>query len=150
GTIRVPQVMQVNPSFPARTVPEFIAYAKSNSGRITMGSGGNGSPAHVVGELFKMMTGVDLIHVPYRAAGPAITDLLGGQIQVTFTDMPASIEHFKAGKLRALAVSTESRSEALPEVPTISEFIPGFEGSQWTGLFAPKSVSPEIARKLNA
>src|SRR5215510_1318746 len=148
--IRVPQVMQVNPAFPAKTVLEFIAYAKANPGRLTMGSGGNGSPAHVAGELFKMMAGVNLVHVPYRGAGPAVADLLGGQIQVTFTDMPASIEYFKAGKLRALAVSTAMRSEALPDVPTIGQFVSGFEASQWTGLFAPKNVPPEMIRRLNA
>jgi tripartite-type tricarboxylate transporter receptor subunit TctC len=150
STIRVPQVMQVNPSFPSNTVPQFIAHAKSNPGKISMGSGGTGSPAHVIGEYFKMMTGVDLVHVPYRGAGPAIADLLGGQIQVTFTDMPASIQYFKAGKLRALAVSTAMRSEALPDVPTIGEFVSDFEASQWTGVFAPKNVPPEIVRTLNA
>ena len=142
--------MQVNPSFPSNTVPQFIAYAKSNPGKISVGSGGTGNPAHVIGEYFKMMTGVDLVHVPYRGAGPAIADLLGGQIQVTFTDMPASIEYFKAGKLRALAVSIAMRSEALPDVPTIGQFVSGFEASQWTGVFAPKNVPPEIVRTLNA
>ena len=148
--IRVPHVMQVNPSLPVATVPEFIAYAKANPGKISMGSGGNGSPAHVTGELFKMMTGVNLTHVPYRGAGPAITDLLGGQIQVTFTDMAASIEYIRAGKLRALAVTTATRSEALPDIPTVGDFVSGFEASQWVGLCAPKNTPPEIIGKLNA
>ena len=147
--IRVPHVMQVNPSLPVATVPEFIAYAKANPGKISMGSGGNGSPAHVTGELFKMMTGVNLTHVPYRGAGPAITDLLGGQIQVTFTDMAASIEYIRAGKLRALAVTTATRSEALPDIPTVGDFVSGFEASQWVGLCAPKNTPPEIIGKLN-
>jgi tripartite-type tricarboxylate transporter receptor subunit TctC len=147
--IRVPHVMQVNPSLPVATVPEFIAYAKANPGKISMGSGGNGSPAHVTGELFKMMTGVNLTHVPYRGAGPAITDLLGGQIQVTFTDMAASIEYIRAGKLRALAVTTATRSEALPDIPTVSDFVTDFEASQWVGLCAPKNTPPEIIGKLN-
>jgi tripartite-type tricarboxylate transporter receptor subunit TctC len=136
GLVRVPQVMQVNPSLPVTTVPEFIAHAKTNSGKISMGSGGNGSPAHVAGELFKMMTGVNMVHVPYRGAAPAVTDLLGGQIEVTFTDMPTSIGYIKAGKLRALAVATAMRSEALPDVPTVGDFVPGFEASQWIGLGA--------------
>jgi len=148
--IRVPQVMQVNPSLPVKTITEFIAYAKATPGKITMGSGGNGSPAHVTGELFKMMAGIDLVHVPYRGAGPAIADLLGGQIQVTFTDMPASIAYIKAGKLRALGVATAMRSEALPDIPAIREFLPGFEASQWTGLCAPKNTPREIVDRLNA
>ena len=147
--IRVPHVMQVNPSLPVASVPEFIAYAKANPGKISMGSGGNGSPAHVTGELFKMMTGVNLTHVPYRGAGPAITDLLGGQIQVTFTDMAASIEYIRAGKLRALAVTTATRSAALPDIPTVGDFVSGFEASQWVGLCAPKNTPPEIIGKLN-
>jgi len=148
--VRVPHVMQVNPSLPVATVPEFIAHAKANPGKISMGSGGNGSPAHVTGELFKMMTGVNLTHVPYRGAGPAITDLLGGQIQVTFTDMAASIEYIRAGRLRALAVTTPMRSEALPDIPTVGDFVSGFEASQWGGLCAPKNTPPEIIGKLNA
>jgi tripartite-type tricarboxylate transporter receptor subunit TctC len=149
GMTRVSHVMQVNPSVPANTVPEFIAYAKANPGKISMGSGGNGSPAHVTGELFKMMTGVNMVHVPYRGAAPAITDLLGGQIQVTFTDMPTSIEYIRAAKLRALAVTTAMRSDALPGIPTVGDFVPGFEASQWTGLFAPKNTPVEIIDKLN-
>jgi tripartite-type tricarboxylate transporter receptor subunit TctC len=147
--VRVPQLMQVNPSLPVQTVPEFIAYAKANSGKIAMGSGGNGSPAHVIGEYFNLMTGSDLTHVPYRGAAPAVTDLLGGQIQVAFTEMATSLGHIKAGKLRALAVTTATRSEALPDIPTLSEFIPGFEASQWVGLVAPRDTSPTIIEKLN-
>ncbi len=148
--VRLPHVMQVNPSLPVTTVPEFIAYAKANPGKISMGSGGNGSPAHVTGELFKMMTGVNLVHVPYRGGGPALTDLLGGQIQVTFVDMAASIEFIRAGKLRALAVTTATRSEALPDIPTVGDFVPGFEASQWVGLSAPTNAPSEIVGKLNA
>ena len=147
--VRVPQLMQVNPSLPVKSVPEFIAYAKANPGKIAMGSGGNGSPAHVIGEYFKLMTGTDLTHVPYRGAAPAVTDLLGGQIQVAFTEMATSLGHVKAGKLRALAVTTAARTEALPDVPTLSEFIPGFEASQWVGLVAPKDTPSAIIGKLN-
>jgi tripartite-type tricarboxylate transporter receptor subunit TctC len=141
--------MQVNPSFPAVTVSEFIAYAKANPGKISMGSGGNGSPAHVIGELFKMMAGVNLVHVPYRGGAPALTDLLGGQIQVAFIDMAASIEYIRARKLRALAVTTATRSEALPNIPTVGDFVPGFEASQWVGLSAPRNTPSEIVGKLN-
>ena len=148
--VRVPQLMQVNPSLPATTVPEFIAYAKANPGKIAMGSGGNGSPAHVIGEYFKLMTGTDLTHVPYRGAAPAVTDLLGGQIQVAFTELATSLEHVRAGRLRALAVTTIARTEALPDVPTLAEFIPGFEASQWVGLVAPKDTPAAIIDKLNA
>jgi tripartite-type tricarboxylate transporter receptor subunit TctC len=148
--VRVPHVMEVNPSFPAAAVPEFIAYAKANPGKIAMGSGGNGSVGHVAGELFKLMTGTNLVHVPYRGAAPAVTDLLGGQIQVTFTDMPDSIPYIRAGKLRALAVPTATRSEVLPDVPTVGDFVPGFEASQWWGLGAPRNSPPEIIAKLNA
>jgi tripartite-type tricarboxylate transporter receptor subunit TctC len=147
--VRVPQLMQVHPGVPAQTVPEFIAYAKANPGKIAMGSGGNGSPAHVIGEYFKMTTGTDLTHVPYRGAAPAVTDLLGGQIQVAFTELATSLGHVKAGKLRALAVTTASRVEVLPDVPTLAEFIPGFEASQWVGLAAPKDTPREIVEKLN-
>ena len=147
--VRVPQVMQVNPTLPAQSVPEFIAHAKANPGKIAMGSGGNGSPAHVIGEYFKLMTGTDLTHVPYRGAAPAVTDLLGGQIQVAFTEMATSLGHIKAGRLRALAVTTATRSEALPDIATLSEFIPGFEASQWVGLVAPRDTPPTIIEKLN-
>ena len=147
--VRVPQLMQVNPSLPVKSVPEFIAYAKANPGKIAMGSGGNGSPAHVIGEYFKLMTGTDLTHVPYRGAAPAVTDLLGGQIQVAFTELATSLAHIKSGSLRALAVTTATRTEALPDVPTLSEFIPGFEASQWVGLVAPKDTPSSIIEKLN-
>ena len=147
--VRVPQLMQVNPSLPVKSVPEFIAYAKANPGKIAMGSGGNGSPAHVIGEYFKLMTGTDLTHVPYRGAAPAVSDLLGGQIQVAFTELATSLGHVKSGNLRALAVTTAARTEALPDVPTLSEFIPGFEASQWVGLVAPKDTPSAIIEKLN-
>jgi tripartite-type tricarboxylate transporter receptor subunit TctC len=148
--VRVPHVMEVNPSLPIHTVPEFIAYAKANAGKISMGSGGNGSPAHMIGELFKMTTGLNLIHVPYRGGAPALADLMGGQIQVAFIDMAGSIEYIRAGKLRALAVTTATRSDALPDIPAMAEFLPGFEASQWVGLSAPKNTPLEIVEKLNA
>ena len=147
--VDVPQIMQVNPAVPAQSVPEFIAYAKANPGKIAMGSGGNGSPAHIIGEYFKLMTSTDLTHVPYRGAAPAVTDLLAGQIQVAFTEMATSLGHIKAGRLRALAVTTATRSEALPDIPTLGEFIPGFEASQWIGLVAPKDTPSTITEKLN-
>jgi tripartite-type tricarboxylate transporter receptor subunit TctC len=146
---QVPHVMVVHPSFPAKTVPEFIAYAKANAGKINMASAGNGSTPHVAGELFKMMAGVNLIHVPYRSAGPALTDLLGGQVQVMFDNMASSIEHIRAGKLRPLAVTTTMRSETLPDVPTVSEFVPGYEVSNWFGVGAPKATPAEILDRLN-
>ena len=146
GIMRGPLVMLVNPSFPAKTVPEFIAYAKANPGKINMASGGNGTTPHVTGELFKMMTGVDMVHVPYRGAGPAINDLLGGQVQVLF-DNP--IEHIRAGRLRALAVTTTTRSEALPDIPTLEEFVPGYDASAWFGIGAPKDTSAQIIDRLN-
>ena len=148
--VRVPQLMQVNPSLPVKSVPEFIAYAKAHPGKIAMGSGGNGSPAHVIGEYFKLMTGTGLTHVPYRGAAPAVTDLLGGQIQVAFTELATSLGHIKSGNLRALAVTTSARTEALPDIPTLSEFIPGFEASQWVGLVAPKDTPPAIIEKINS
>ena len=149
GIIRVPNVMVVNPSVPAKTVPEFIAYAKANPGKINMASAGIGTAPHVSGELFKMMTGVDMVHVPYRGGAPALTDLLGGQVQVMFATMPASIEYIRAGKLRALAVTTATRSEALPDIPTVGEFVPGYEASAWYGIGAPKNTPAEIIDKLN-
>ena len=149
GIIREPNVMVVNPSVPAKTVPEFIAYAKANPGKINMASAGNGSPSHVAGELFKMMAGVNMVHVPYRGAAPALTDLLGGQVQVMFATMPSSIEYIRAGKLRALAVTTATRSEALPDIPTVGEFVPGYEASAWFGVGAPKNTPAEIVDKLN-
>jgi tripartite-type tricarboxylate transporter receptor subunit TctC len=146
---REPHVMVVTPSVPAKTVPEFIAYAKANPGKISMASAGSGTPAHVAGELFKMMTGVNMVHVPYRGGGPALVDLLGGQVQVMFPTMSSSIEYVRAGKLRALAVTTATRSEALPHIPTVSDFVPGFEATFWTGVGAPKNTPTEIVDKLN-
>ena len=142
-------VMLVNPSVPAKTVPEFIAYAKANPGKINFASGGNGTPPHVFGELFKMMTGVNLVHVPYRGGAPALTDLLGGQVQVMFATPGTSIEYIRAGKLRALAVTTATRSEALPDVPTVGDFLSGFEASVWLGVGAPKNTPAEIIDRLN-
>src|SRR5467141_2457117 len=147
--VRVPLVLVVNPSFPARTVPDFIAYAKANPGKINMASAGVGSSPHVSGELFKMMAGVNLVHVPYRGAGPALIDLLGGQVQVMFATMPSSIEYIRGGKLRALAVTTATRSPVLPDIPTVAEFVPGYESSFWTGICAPKNTPAEIVDKLN-
>jgi tripartite-type tricarboxylate transporter receptor subunit TctC len=146
---RSPLVMEVNPSVPARTVPEFIAYAKANPGKINMASAGNGGPHHVAGELFKMMTGIDMIHVPYRGSTPGLTDLLGGQVQVMFDVMASSLPHIRAGRLRALAVTTATRSELLPDIPTVGEFVPGYEASAWVGLGAPKGTSADVIAKLN-
>ena len=146
---RAPFVMEVHPSVPAKTVPEFIAYAKANPGKINMASAGNGSGAHVSGELFKMLTGVEMLHVPYRGAAPALTDLLGGQVQVMFADMPSSIGYVRTGRLLALAVTTATRSEALPQLPSVSEFVPGFEASAWWGVGAPRNTPPEIVGVLN-
>jgi tripartite-type tricarboxylate transporter receptor subunit TctC len=150
GIIRVPNVMEVNPAVPAKTVPEFIAYAKANPGKVNMASSGNGTSIHVSGELFKMMAHVDMVHVPYRGSAPALTDLMGGQVQVLFDNMPSSIEYLKAGKLRPLAVTTAARSDALPGVPTVAETVPGYEASAWFGLGAPKGTPKEIIDKLNA
>jgi tripartite-type tricarboxylate transporter receptor subunit TctC len=141
--------MQVNPSFPAKTVPEFISHAKSNPGKVSYGSGGVGTSIHVASELFKMMAGIDMIHVPYRGGAPAMTDLMGGQIQVVFNPVPESMEHIKAGKLRPLAVTGATRSEALPDVPTVGDFVPGFEASALQGIGAPKDTPAEIVDKLN-
>ena len=149
GINRVTYVMEVNPSVPAKTVPEFIAYAKANPGKINMASAGNGSVQHVSGELFKMMTGVSLVHVPYRGGAPALTDLIGGQVQIMFDALTNSIEHIKAGKLRALAVTTATRSEALPGFPTVGDFVPGYETSSWSGIGTPRNTSTEIIDKLN-
>jgi tripartite-type tricarboxylate transporter receptor subunit TctC len=146
---RVPLVMVVNPSLPAKTVPEFIAYAKANPGKVNMGSGGNGAPDHMSGELFKAMAGVGILHVPYRGVAPAISDLLGGQVQVIFGTMPAVIALVKAGKLRALGVTTATRSDELPDVPSIGELVPGYEASQWYGIGAPKSTPAEVIERLN-
>ncbi len=147
---REPNVMVVHLSVQANTVPEFIAAARANPGKITMASGGNGAPSHVSGELFKMLTGIDLIHVPYRGAGPALSDLLGGQVQVYFAPMSAAVEYIRAGRLRALAVTTATRSEVLAGVPTVSEFVPGFEASQWYGIGVPRNTPVDIVEKLNA
>jgi tripartite-type tricarboxylate transporter receptor subunit TctC len=149
GLIRVPNVMEVNPSVPAKTVPEFIAYAKANPGKINLASSGNGTSIHMSGELFKMLTGLAMQHVPYRGSAPMLTDMLAGQVQVTFDNMPSSIEHIRAGRLRALAVTTATRSEALPDVPIVADFVPGYEASAWFGLGAPKGTPPEIVELLN-
>jgi tripartite-type tricarboxylate transporter receptor subunit TctC len=149
GVVRVPLVMAINPSIPAKTVPEFIAFAKANPGKISMASAGVGSSPHVSGELFKMMAGVDMIHIPYRGEGPALTDLLGGQVQVYFSGLAPSNEHFRTGKLRPLAVTTAKRSEALPEIPTVGDFVPGYEASASYGVGAPKDTPAEIIEKLN-
>jgi tripartite-type tricarboxylate transporter receptor subunit TctC len=144
-----PLVMAINPAIPVQTVPEFIAYAKSRPGQINFASPGNGAIIHLSGELFKMMTGVTMVHVPYRGNAPALTDLIAGQVQMMFADAPSSIEHIKAGKLRALAVTLTARSGILPEVPTVSEFLPGFEAGNWFGIAAPKNTPPDIIDKLN-
>ena len=144
-----PNVMAVHPSFPAKTILEFIAYSKSNPGKVNMGSGTPGAAMHMSGELFKIMAGIDMVPVPYRGAGPALTDLLAGQVQVSFPTMPASIEHIRTGKLRALAVTTAKRSEALPGIPTVGEFLPGYEASNWYGVGIPKNTPAEIIDKLN-
>jgi len=149
GLIRVPNVMEVNPSVPAKTVPEFIAYAKANPGKINLASSGNGTSIHMSGELFKMMTGLTMQHVPYRGSAPMLTDLIAGQVQVTFDNMPSSIEHIRAGRLRALAVTTAKRSDALPDAPVVADFVPGYEASAWFGVGAPKGTPAEIVEKLN-
>jgi tripartite-type tricarboxylate transporter receptor subunit TctC len=147
GTVRLLNVMELNPSVPAKTVPEFVAYAKANSGKINMASGGIGAIGHVAGELFNMMAGVDLVHVPYR--GNPLPDLLGGQVQVYFTPIGSSIEYIRTGKLRALAVTSATRSDALPDLPTVGEFLPGYEADAWNGIGAPKNTPTEIIDKLN-
>jgi tripartite-type tricarboxylate transporter receptor subunit TctC len=146
---RVPLVMVVNPDLPAKTIPEFIAYAKANPGKVNMGSGGNGAPDHMSGELFKAMAGVGILHVPYRGVAPAIADLLGGQVQVIFGTMPAVISLIKSGRLRALGVTTATRSDELPDVPSIGEFVPGYEASQWYGICAPKGTPAEAIERLS-
>jgi tripartite-type tricarboxylate transporter receptor subunit TctC len=146
---REPFLVEVNPSVPVKTVPELIAYAKANPANINMATAGIGSGNHIAGELFKMMTGVTLVHVPYRGAGPALVDLLGGQVQVMFATMSSSIEYVRGGKLRALAVTTATRSPVLPDIPTVAEFVPGYESSFWTGICAPKNTPAEIVDKLN-
>jgi tripartite-type tricarboxylate transporter receptor subunit TctC len=147
--ISVPLVMVAAPSVPAKTIPEFIAYAKANPGKISMASSGIGATPHVAGELFKMMAGVDLVHVPYRGAGPAFADLLGGQVQMMFDFIPSSVEYIRSGKLRGLGVTTTARAAALPDVPTIGEFVPGYEASGWFGLGAPRGTPDEIVTAIN-
>jgi tripartite-type tricarboxylate transporter receptor subunit TctC len=149
GIIGVSNVVEIHPSVPAKTLPEFIAYAKANPGKINMGSGGNGSSSHMAGELFKMMTDVNLVHVPYRGQGPAMNDLLGGQVQVVFATTPGTTEYVRTGKLHALAVTTSARAEELPDIPTVADFVPGYESSQWYGVGAPKNTPVEIVEKLN-
>jgi tripartite-type tricarboxylate transporter receptor subunit TctC len=144
-----PLVMEVNPSLPFKTVPEFIAYARANPGKINFASSGSGTSSHVTGELFKRMAGLNMQHVPYRGAAPALTDLLGGQVQVMFDNVSSSTEHIREGRLRALAVTTATRWDGLPEVPTVAESVPGFEASGWQGIVAPKSTSVEIIDRLN-
>jgi tripartite-type tricarboxylate transporter receptor subunit TctC len=150
GINRFANVMEVNPLVPVKTVPEFIAYAKANPGKLNMASSGNGSTIHVSGELFKMMTGVNMVHVPYRGAAPALTDLMGGRVQVMFDNIPTSIEYIRAGKLRPLAVTSTMRSELLPDVPTVADFVPGYEASAWYGIGAPRNTPTEIINKLNS
>jgi tripartite-type tricarboxylate transporter receptor subunit TctC len=149
GVVRAAIILEVNPSVPATTVPEFIAYAKAHPGKVNFASAGNGTNLHLTGELFKMMTGVNLVHVPYRGSAPALTDLIGGQVQVMFGNLPSSIEYVRTGKLRALAVTTATRSPALPDIPTVDDFVPGFEASVWQGIGAPKSTPPGIIERLN-
>ena len=149
GFIRVPNVMEVNPNVPAKTVKEFIDYAKANPGKVNMASSGIGTSVHLSGALFMLMTGVDLVHVPYRGASPALTDMLGGQVQVMFDNLPSSIGHIQGGRLRALAVTTAERSKALPGVPTVAETVPGYEASAWFGVAAPKGTPRDIIEKLN-
>jgi len=146
---REPLVMEVNPSVPVKTVPEFITHAKANPGKLNMASAGIGTPSHLAGELFKMMTGVNLVHVPYRGAGPALVDLLGGQVQVLSATVSSSMEYVRVGKLRALAVTTVTRSPVLPNIPSVAEFVPGYESDFWTGIAAPKNTPSEIVDKLN-
>jgi tripartite-type tricarboxylate transporter receptor subunit TctC len=149
GLVRVANVMEVNPAVPASSVPEFIAYARANPGKLNFASAGAGSSLHVIGELFKMMAGIDMVHVPYRGGAPALIDLLGGRVQVMFDTIPAAIDYIRDGKLRALAVTTATRSPILPDVPSMSDFVPGFEAGSWWGLAAPKNTPPEIVHILN-
>ena len=149
GLMRVPDLMAIHPSVPARTVPEFIAYAKANAGKITMASAGNGSSGHLAGELLKMMVGISLVHAPYRGNGPALTDLLGGQVELMFPTSPSAVEYVKSGRLRGLAVTTASRSETLPDLPTVGEFVPGYEVSGLYGIGAPKGTPAEFIATIN-
>jgi tripartite-type tricarboxylate transporter receptor subunit TctC len=147
--VRVPLVLEINPSLPPRTVPEFIAYASANPGKLTYASAGSGTSLHLSAELFKIMSGVNMLHVPYRGSAPALTDLIGGQVNVMFDIIPSSLESIRAGKLRALAVTTAARAEALPKLPAMAEFLPGYEASTWFGVGAPKNTPPEIIDRLN-
>jgi len=147
--MRVPLVMEVNPSVPVKTVPEFIAYAKANPGKVNYASAGIGTPQHVSAEMFKMMTGVEMVHVPYRGAAPALTDLIGGQVQVMIDTTPASMQHIRSGRLRPLAVTTAARADALPDLPTVGDFVPGYEATSWFGIGAPKDTPPEVVATLN-
>jgi tripartite-type tricarboxylate transporter receptor subunit TctC len=149
GVARTPLVLEVQAAVPIKTVPELITYAKANPGKINFASYGTGSTSHVAGELFKRMAGIEALHVPYRGSAPMVTDLIGGRVQAAFDNLPASLEHIKTGKLRALAVGTASRSDQLPDVPTVGEFLPGFEASVWIAIGAPKTTPPEIIDRLN-
>ena len=149
GVIRVPMVVLVNPAVPAQNLPEFISYGKANPGKVNMASAGSGSAPHMAGELFKLMTGVDMVHVPYRGQGPAMTDLLSGQVQVLFAAAPGTADFIKTGKLRALAVTTAARMQEQPDIPAVGDFVPGYEASQWYGFAAPKNTPAEIVDKLN-
>jgi len=149
GISRNPYVMEVNPSLPVRTVPEFISDAKENPGKINFGSGGSGAPNHMAAELFKVMTGVNMVHVPYRGEAPALTDLIGGPLQVLFGVLAASSDHIRAGRVRALAVTSATRMAPLPDIPTIGDFVPGYEASQWYGIGAPRNTPVEIIEALN-
>jgi len=149
GVLRNPYVMEVNPSLSAKTVPEFVAYARANLTQVNMASGGIGTGPHMAGELFNMMTGVKITHVTYRGTGPALADLLGGRLQVMFDNLTSSVEHIRAGRLRALAVTTTARSQALPDTPTVSEFLPGYEASSWVGICAPRRTPSEVIERLN-
>ncbi len=149
GLIRFPNVVVVHPSLPIKSIPELIAYAKANPGKLNMASSGNGSTIHMSGELFKMLTGINMVHVPYRGGAPALTDLLAGQVHVMFDNIPTCAEHVKSGKLRGLAVTSTTRSEVLPDLPTVADFLPGYEASAWYGISAPKNTPPEVIEKLN-
>ncbi|QDW39771.1 tripartite tricarboxylate transporter substrate binding protein [Bradyrhizobium sp. KBS0727] len=149
GIIRFPNVVVVNPALPIHSIPELIAYAKANPGKLNMASSGNGSTIHMSGELFKMLTGINMVHVPYRGGAPALTDLIAGQVQVMFDNIPTCAEHVKSGKLRGLAVTSTTRSEVLPDLPVVADFLPGYEASAWYGIAAPKGTPPEIIERLN-
>jgi tripartite-type tricarboxylate transporter receptor subunit TctC len=149
GIIRFPNVVVVNPSLPINSIPELIAYAKANPGKLNMASSGNGSTIHMSGELFKMLTGINMVHVPYRGGAPALTDLIAGQVQVMFDNIPTCAEHVKSGKLRGLAVTSTTRSDVLPDLPVVADFLPGYEASAWYGIAAPKGTPPEIIERLN-